>query len=61
MLTEKLCQAITRISLLTVCLDDSLAGDIMVMICKWYCSSKDVNASAHNVGFLKKGADDQAN
>ena len=45
MLTEKLWQAITRISPLKVCLDESLVRDIMVMICKWYCC-KDVNASA---------------
>ena len=43
--TEKLWQAIIRISLLTVCLDKSFARDIMVKICKSYCC-KDVNASA---------------
>ena len=45
-LQEKLLQMLTRISLVnSVRMNESLAGDIVVMACKWYCC-KDVNALA---------------
>ena len=43
-------QAFKIISMLTVCLDESFAGEIMVMICKRYCC-KDVNALAPSILF----------
>ena len=42
-LQEKLRQLITRESLVTFCLYECLAGDVVVMCYMWYCS-RDVNA-----------------
>ena len=40
-------QGVTRESLVMIRYDECLAGNIVVMVYKWYCG-KDVNASALN-------------
>ena len=50
-LAEILLQDVTRESLVTICYDECLADDIVVMVYKWYCG-KDVNASALSCCFF---------
>ena len=46
-LPEKFPTCLSRISPVIVCFDEYLVGNIMVMVCMWYCY-KEVNALAPN-------------